>query len=67
MAVSVHHESDPHTVYSPGGIRGIVGEGMPAVSIFTLMEGADGQLGTREGVLDQDNKLLIYKPSGRLD
>lgn len=58
---------EPRTVHSPGGVGGVVSERLPAVSIITLVEGVDGQLGTREDDLDQDDKLLIHEPSGRLD
>lgn len=40
---------------------------LPAVTIFTLVESVDSQLKTRWCSLDQDDKLLIHEPSGRLD
>ena len=57
----------PCTIHSPSGVGSVVTKSLPAVSILTLVESVDGQLVTRRGLLDQDDKLLIHKSSGRLD
>lgn len=55
------------TIHSPNGVGSVVSKCLPPVTVSTLMEGVDGQLETRQGILDQDDKLLIHESSGRLN
>lgn len=67
LSINFHELSDPLTIYISRGVGSVVTKCLPAVSIFTLVVGAESQQETWGTILDQHNELLIHQHSGRLD